>query len=133
MFGFLGTLLEPPERRKMREGFEKATHALHGADFMMQLAVGRTLNLANHQFLQRFGSVEAFQLRSRSEKLAYLQSLNQDETKMSTPDVHTSLAFGLFKIWVGALIANDAPLVAQFAEELAHFSRQGGLPLGPSR
>lgn len=56
----------------------------------------------------------------------------RQEERASAPSpipwsITPSLGFGLFKMWVGALMAKDEPLMAQISEELAYFSKLGDL------
>lgn len=126
MFGFFKR--ENPNRRAMRLEFETVTRQLRSADPLAQMAVGHSINMANSLFRQRFTSA-SFQALPSSEQLAYIHSLTAMETKLQgeLSDPTASLGFGLFKMWVGALMAKDEPLMAQMSEELAHFSQLGDL------
>ena len=122
MFGFFKR--ENPNRRAMRLEFETVTRQLRTADPLAQMAVGHSINMANSIFRQRY-TASSFQALPSDEQLAYIHSLSAMETKLQAElsDPTASLGFGLFKMWVGALMAKDEPLMAQISEELAHFSK----------
>jgi len=42
-------------------------------------------------------------------------------------DSHIALAFGLFKMWIAALIENDSELIEYLGKELAKLSKEGDL------
>ena|SRR5690554_4696889 len=126
MFGFFKR--ESSNRRAMRLEFEAVTRQLRTADPLAQMAVGHSINTANSLFRQRY-TATSFQALASSEQIAYIHSLTAMEAKLQgeLSDPTASLGFGLFKMWVGALMARDEPLVAQIARELAHFSKLGDL------
>jgi TPR repeat protein len=93
--------------------------------------VGQAINLANSAFIQKFASVAAFKASSNDDKLAYLKTLSGMEEKLfQRGDRLHAAGFGLFKGWVGAVAADDAPLVQQLTKGLAELSRVGDM-LGP--
>lgn len=124
MFGFFKR--EDPNRRAMRLEFETVTRQLRTADPLAQMAVGHSINMANSFFRQRY-TATSFQALPSSEQLAYIHSLTGMETELQREHPTASLGFGLFKMWVGALMAKDEPLMAQISKELAHFSQLGDL------
>ena len=63
-----------------------------------------------------------------------MQSLTALERELNTKQVGSGLGVGLFKMWLGAVVAQDEALVQSFSEELARLSaeaesshEQGGL------
>ena len=128
MFRF-GKKKETSERRAFREEFETTVSQLRTAPDLVQLAVGHSVNIAHSFFAQSFGSVESFMKRPAEERNTYVQKLTIMEVTLREErgDDAASLGFGLFKMWVGTLLANDTELTAKFANELAYFSKKGDL------
>jgi hypothetical protein len=124
MFGLFKR--EAPSRKAMRLEFETVTKQLRTADPLAQAAVGHSLNMAHSMFRQRY-TVSTFQALPHTDQMAYIHSLSVIEEKLQveTSDPTAALGFGLFKMWVGAVVAKDEPLMEQIAAELAHFSRFG--------
>ena len=142
MFGIIRNK-ERADRKALRLEFETTTQTLHSADEVTQVAVGHCINLANTAFMARFSSIERFKSMAINEKLDYIKSLSRAEGGLGQRaegglgqraegglgqrDAEAALGFGLFKMWIGAITANDDQLVAQFSKELAFFSRKGDL------
>ena len=128
MFG-IGKKKETSERRAFREEFETTVSQLRTAPEVVQLAVGHSVNTAHSFFAQSFGSAESFMSRPAEERNAYVQKLTTMEVTLREDrgDDAASLGFGLFKMWVGTLLANDGELKSKFATELAYFSKKGDL------
>jgi hypothetical protein len=122
--GLFGRKTESAERKAFREEFEKVTALIRLADELQQIAVGHAVNLAHSAFAQRFPSVQAFLARPRAEQDAYIAGLTKAEERLNTTDFHGGLGFGLFKMWLGAAMAGDAPLVQSFSRELERLSRK---------
>ena len=125
--GWFSKKTQPPGRREFRAEFEAATARLRRTDEVTQMAVGHSINMAHSFFAQRFGDAKSFRALSADEKHSYIQSLTAMEEKMMQKDPHAGLGFGLFKMWVGALTANDEELVREFSNALAFFSKKGNL------
>lgn len=118
---------EPPGRKEFRAEFETVTGRLRAADEATQMAVGHSINMAHSFFAQKFGDVKSFRALPSGEKHSYIQSLTAMEETMMQKDPHAGLGFGLFKMWVGALTANDEELAKEFSNTLAFFSKKGDL------
>ena len=125
MFNLFGKRRDP-YRVQVKQQFDAITKQLRTADELSQMAVGHAINMANTFFLQRFGSIAAFSALSKPEKLDYIHSLSSFEEKLAVSDRHSSLGTTLFKMFVGALVENDAELVEHFSGELAFFSHKAG-------
>lgn len=130
MFGF-GNKKENPNRKAFREEFETITQALRQADDLTQIAVGHAINMANSFFLQAYNNPSDFQKLPKAKKIEYINKLSNMEIGLREEknDPHSSLGFGLFKMWVGALSEDDTELMNHFHSELAYFSRKGDLGL----
>ncbi len=130
MFGF-GKKKEDPNRKALREEFELVTRALRQADDVAQIAVGHAINMANSLFQQAYNSPSEFQALPESQQIEYINKLTNMEVMLREEknDPHSSIGFGLFKMWVGAVSEKDTELMNQFRSELAHFSRKGDLGL----
>jgi hypothetical protein len=124
---FFSKKAEPPGRKEFRAEFESVTSRLRNADEATQVAVGHCINLAHSFFAQRFGDTKSFRALSADQKHSYIESLTAMEEKMLQKDPHAGLGFGLFKMWIGAVTANDEELVKEFSDTLAFFSRKGNL------
>ena len=103
---------------------------LKSADSTTQMAVGHSVNFANSLFLKNFESVDSFRLLPQSLKIEYIHNLTELEEKKANEDPHFALGVALFKMWLGAVAANDDKLASQIFEELSFFSRVGDLPPG---
>jgi len=130
MFGF-GKKKEDPNRKALREEFETVTQALRQADDVVQIVVGHAINMANSIFHQAHSSPSEFQRLPKSKQLEYINNLTKMEVGLRDEknDPHSSIGYGLFKMWVGALSENDAELMNQISLELAYFSKKGDLGL----
>ena len=126
MFGIFSNK-ERADRKALRLEFETTTRTLCSADEVTQVAVGHCINLANTAFMARFSSIERFKSMEMNEKLDYIKSLSRAEGGLGKRDAEAALGFGLFKMWIGAITADDDQLSAQFSKELAFFSRKGDL------
>lgn len=128
MFNF-GKKKEDPNRRALREEFESVTKDLRQADESVQIAVGHSINIANSIFHKSYSSPSEFRQLPNSQRIEYINRLTSMENQLREEknDPHSSLGFGLFKMWVGALSENDSDLMKQISAELAYFSDKGDL------
>ena len=126
MFG-LGKKKEDPNRNAFREEFETVTQALRQADDLTQIAVGHAINMASSFFFQAYNTPSDFQKLPKAEQIEYINKLSNVEIRLREEknDPHSSVGFGLFKMWVGALSEDDTELMNQLGSELAYFSRKG--------
>ena len=129
MFG-LFKKQEPSARKGLRLEFERVTAMLRSSDNLSQMAVGHSINMANSIFAKRFQSVDSFRLLPRTQKMEFIHSLSAVEENAARKDVHFALGVALFKMWIGAVVADDVELTCQMFEELRFFSRKGDLPPG---
>jgi len=113
---------ESAERKALREEFDTTMKLLASADELRQIEVGHSLNLVTSIFATRYPSIEAFETIPHSEKLNYLESLTAMERELNTKQMGSGLGVGLFKMWLGAVVAQDEPLVQGFSEELTRLS-----------
>lgn len=129
MFGF-GSKKESPTRRAFLEEFETTSEALLNGPHSLQIAVGYAINLANSFFVKEFGGLEGFKSAGSTVQRAYIAKLTEVEVKLRDAKIDdaSSLGFGLFKMWLGAVMANDQELIDKFARTLARFSRTGDIP-----
>lgn len=120
---------EDPNRKAFREEFEQVSRGIRQADEAVQVAVGHAINMANSMFHQSFTDVADFQRLENRERIQYIHKLTHVEESLRDEkgDLPSSLGFGLFKMWVGAVSENDADLVKKFGAELAFFSQKGDL------
>ena len=132
--GWLSRLRESAQRKALREEFEATAKLLAQADESQQAAVGRSINLATSVLASRYPTLAEFEAAPREEKVKCLQSLTSLERELNTKQVGSGLGVGLFKMWLGAVVAQDEALVQRFSEELTRLSakaepshEQGGL------
>lgn len=120
---------EDPNRKAFRKEFEQVARSIRQADETVQAAVGHAINMANSMFYQTFSDVADFQRVSNQERIQYIHKLTHMEESLRDDkgDLPSSLGFGLFKMWVGAVSENDDELAEKFGAELAHFSQKGDL------
>jgi len=126
MFG-LFKKQESSARKGLRLEFERVTAMLRDADDLPLMAVGHVINMMNSMFIQQFHTIEEFQLLPNSIRMDYIHKLTSMEEKMANEDPFSALGVGLFKMWIGAVVANDEALMSQFFNELSHLSRKGDL------
>lgn len=127
--GWLFSKKEPPGRKEFREEFETIIAKLRRTDELTQTAVGLAINLMTSAFVQRFSDIKTFRALSKQEQHAYIQSLTKAEEGLIAKDAHSALGFGVFKMWIAALSADDEELIAHFSEELTFLSKKGDLPV----
>jgi hypothetical protein len=119
---------ESSARRGLRLEFEHVSAMMREADNVSQMAVGASINVANSLFMQRFQSVDSFRLLPKSLKMKYIHNLSALEEARAKEDPHFALGVGLFKMWIGAVVANDKDLEAQIFNELGFLSKKGDIP-----
>jgi hypothetical protein len=121
-------LREPVQRKALREEFESATRLLASAAESRQVAVGHRINLATSVLAGRYPTLAAFEAAPRDEKLECLEALTAMERELNSKELGSGLGVGLFKMWLGAVVAEDEALVQSFSAELARLSAKAGLP-----
>jgi hypothetical protein len=135
MFGFFKKVPNS-HREGLRDDFRRVVTKLSAAEPIALVAVGHGVNTANSLFAQRYGNTKQFQQLSKDVQIQYLTSLTKAEEQFARTDPPTSIGFALFKMWLGAVVANDYELQSEFGEELARLSRMGDLgmsrPIAPS-
>lgn len=114
-----------PERRIVREEFDKITSALRKADEQVQVIVGDGINTASQLFLKGFSSIETFKKLSYEEQVQHLKNFNNMESEVSKNEPQKALGYNLFKKWLMAVVQSDPELIEIFGKELAHFSKKG--------
>ena len=113
------------DREGLRNDFLRTTTKLKSADSAIQMAVGHSINMANSMFMTRFGGIERFRALSASEKCKYIEALTKAEEDAAKKDPAMSIGFALFKMWIGALTAEDEELLQEFSQRLAELSQKG--------
>jgi hypothetical protein len=120
--GWFSRSKESAERKALREEFDATMKLLAGADELRQVEVGHSINLVTSIFATRYPSIDTFEAVPRSEQLKYLESLTAMERELNAKQMGAGLGVGLFKMWLGAVVAQDEPLVQGFSEALARLS-----------
>ncbi len=118
---------ESPEREAFREAFKQLTRILRDSDDLSQMVIGNSINMANSSFLQTHTSVAAFMRLPEDEKAAYIHTLAAAEDELHEGDPESALGFGLFRMWISALISEDEELIKAFSGELVYFGEKGDL------
>ncbi len=116
-----------PEREAVREAFDDLTRTLRNLDDLSQMVVGNTINMANRAFLQAHENAAAFMRLPRHEQAAYSRTLTATVDELRQGDPETALGFGLFRMWIDALISGDEDLIRSFSYELLYFGEKGDL------
>lgn len=124
MFG-LFKKSESPERKIAREEFEKIISGLRRSKDIVQISAGYGLNMAHSIFLKKHQSIQEFCKLSHSEKISYIQALNNFEETMSKQDGIAAIGISLFKMWICSVVAGDDELSKQISAELLYFSKKG--------
>ena len=120
--GWFSRLRESAQRKALREEFQATAKLLAQADESKQASVGSSINLATSVLAARYPTLGEFEAAPREEKLKCLQNLTALEQQLNTKQVGLGLGVGLFKMWLGAVVAQDEALVQSFSEELARLS-----------
>ena len=115
------------EREASREEFDQLTRTLRDSDDLSIMVVGNAINMANGVFLQTHTSAAAFMRLPRHEQAAYIKTLISTEDELREDDPETALGFGLFRMWIGALISGDQELIKSFSHELVYLGEKGDL------
>ncbi len=123
---------ESAERKALREEFDATMKLLWQGQEAQQVAVGHSLNLVTSLFATRYPTLDTFEAVPREEKLKYIESLSLLEQELNMKATGSGLGVGLFKMWLGAVAAQDEPLVQSFSEELSRLSAKAG-PSGETR
>lgn len=124
MFGFFRKK-SSSERDDVLNDLRQAQEELASADSMTRIKVGMAVNTASTAFAATFKSPAAFQNISREQQLEYMTKLKNAERQARTnQDSTAALGFGLFNIWLCALITNDDHLMGQIKPTLATISRE---------
>ena len=127
MFDLYKTEKESPETEAFREAFNQLTRILRDSDDLSQMVVGNSINMANSSFLQTHPSVAAFMRLPKDEQAAYIHTLAATEDELREGDPESALGFGLFRMWISALISEDEELIKAFSRELVYFGEKGDL------
>lgn len=125
--GWIFSKKELSSRQQFRDEFVTVTAKLWSADELTQVAVGHGLNLMTTAFMQRFGDIKTFSALPQEEKNVYIKSLTKAEEGLIAKDPYAALGIGLFKMWIGALTADDEELIRHFSKDLALISKKGDL------
>jgi hypothetical protein len=112
------------ERDAFQKEFEHVIVTMRRAPEAAQVSLSHTLNMVNTMFLQRFGNKENFIKSERSDQENYVRQLTDMEERLQTVDAPASLGVGLFKMWVGTLLAHDDALQNRFSKELKAISKK---------
>jgi len=112
-------------RERLLREFASVIAKLRGANELIQGSVGRSINIANCLFIQRFGSAAKFQASSDEQQNQYIGSLARAEERFTNRWPSTAIGFSLFKMWLEALTEEDIALPQLFARALAALSAKG--------
>jgi len=119
-------LPEAPERRQLREEFERHAEGLRNGPEAARTAAAQGIKMANDFFMQTHGNVPAFVELPKGEQIAFIEKLIGMAEKLEKVDGPTALGITLFRLWLVALAAGDGPLMDSFADELATLTRSAG-------
>ena len=122
MFGFQR---KESDRDRVKREFDHVTSTMRRAPEVAQIAFGHSINILFQIFLARFESSLAFQAKPDSEHIEYVKSLTKMEEHCQKTDPPTSLACGVFKLWIGTLMAGDPAMATYFFEQLQYFGHKG--------
>ena len=123
MFNIFNRLAQE-QRNGLRSDYERVMNALTEADDVCQVCVGHMINTTNTLFFHKFGSIDNFQKLSKHEKYDYLNSLTKFEENFHQKKQVEGLGVALFKMWVGAIVADDRELYEEFSQGLIFLSKK---------
>jgi hypothetical protein len=116
---------EDQHRDRLLRDFVRVITRLRGANELIRSSVGRSIDIANQLFIQRFGSVEHFQASSGEKKDQYIGSLARAEECFTNRWPTTAIGFSLFKMWLEALTEKDEALAKHLSIGLSALSAKG--------
>lgn len=119
---------EAPERKEFRETFMRYATNLRNSDETVQALVGHAINMANSLFFRTYSDIAEFESQPKSAQLDYINKLSVMEKKLDKSEPVLALGFGLFKMWIAAVVDDDQELMEEFFVELSYFSKKGNLP-----
>ncbi len=125
MFGLFRKKSASPERAGLIDDFRKASEELRVADPLARIKVGMTINTASSAFSYTFKGPSGFQAISRNAQLEYMKKVKTaQELAHSNRDGEAALGFGLFNMWLCALIEKDDELMTLIQPELTKLSKE---------
>lgn len=89
------------------------------------MVVGNTINILTTILLREFHSLDNFIMQEKHVIEKYISKLTKMEE--SADDAAVKIGTGIFKMWVGTVLANDRELYSKFSKELDRLSRLGDL------
>lgn len=126
MFG-LFKKKEDPDRKRSREEFDQLMKMVMQRDPLDRMAVGHAINMVNTLFYQRFGSLQGFMRKGKSEQNTYLQQLREMQESVPQEDVATYVGMNLFIKWVASIVMEDKELMVLFTEGISLISEEGDM------
>lgn len=109
---------DTPERNALTQQFDQIINDLINADPSKQKAVGRTLNMVSHTFMQLFSSIEKFQKTKKKDQDNYIASLPILGKELSKETPEAPIGIFLFQMWLALIMDNDPILLIKYAEKL---------------
>ncbi len=97
---------------------EQLINDLKNADPEIQENVGQSLNIAGQLFGNIFPNLNDFQNLSSTEQKKYIKSLSIIGDELSNENPDAPIAFSVFQMWLGLVVANDAILIKKYSKEL---------------
>jgi hypothetical protein len=116
---------EDEHRDRLLRDFVRVITRLRDANELIQSSVGRSINVADQLFVQRFGSVERFQASSGEKKDQYIGSIARAEECFTNRWPTMAIGFSLFKMWLEALTEEDEALAKHLSRGLSALSAKG--------
>ena len=122
MFGFFKNRAERA-RQETVDQFNTAIEQLKVADQTVNSTVGHGINMASSFFFKKFNDVSSYQSLSRNDKIKFVQALAMTGEEVGKKDQLMGLGFGLFRMWVVAIMQEDLELAEYFSEHLSPISK----------
>lgn len=117
MFGFKKKKRNS-DRERMREEFDQLiTMALQGPQIKRK-ALGHSINTINGFFYGRFGSLQEFMDKNKTEQCVYLKELYEMQERLPDDDEIQYVAINLFIKWLVSIVEKDKDSMILFTEGL---------------
>lgn len=112
-------------RKEFIDEFNHIISVVNRAPAVGQMVVGNTINILTTILLREFHSLDNFIMQEKHVIEKYISKLTKMEE--SADDAAVKIGTGIFKMWVGTVLANDRKLYSKFSKELDRLSRLGDL------
>lgn len=111
-------------RRHEIEEFDRVICRLKASDARTQLSVGTGVQLANSEFITRFGTLEIFRRSAPEEQQHFLSWLDDKELDARGDEPGGALGISLYRIWLANTLRGRHDMAEKLGETLTLLSRK---------